>query len=135
MWYILHTPLVLLLCFSLQKKKGRRLTRPEALLEGSRNRNGLERAFSGMFSSSCTPLVTAPPKWQILQNLQLVRVASHGPKTKSPKAVESRGESCPLKSRHVRPQQGTEICNSGVPSPLEFSPQDFFLFIQVHCAI
>ena len=36
----------------------------------------------------------------------------------------------------VRQQQGTEICNFGVPSPLdffEFSPVDFPPFLQVFC--
>ena len=43
------------------------------------------------------------------------------------------------KTGHVRPRQGTEICNFfwGAPSPLdafEFSPEDVFPFLQVYCA-
>ena len=42
-------------------------------------------------------------------------------------------------SGHVRPRQGTEICNFGVPSALDFlfiSPLDFFVrFLQVYCVI
>ena len=42
-----------------------------------------------------------------------------------------------LKSGHIRPRQGTELCNFGLPSPLDllnFSPLDFFLILQVRRA-
>ena len=40
---------------------------------------------------------------------------------------------CP--SGHIRPRQGTEICNFGAPSPLEALHWIFWLFLQYLCAI